>query len=55
MTNIVDLDGYELHLGDENFSTTLLWMLGFYIIHMIGIYYNEKIYLYTYVKDYIWM
>jgi hypothetical protein len=24
MKNIVDLDGYELHLGDEKISTTLL-------------------------------
>ena len=30
-------------------------MLGFCIIHMIGVDYYSKAYLYTYINNYIWM
>ena len=30
------------------------WMLEFCIIHKIGVHYHSKVYLYTYVDDYIW-
>ena len=30
-------------------------MLGFYIVHMIGVYCNSKTYPYTYADDCIWM
>jgi hypothetical protein len=56
MAYVVDLDVYELHLGmKKNSSTTLRWMLGFFILHMIGVDCYSKIFLYTYIDDYMWI
>ena len=51
---IVNLDAYELHLRHEKVFNDIICMLGFHIIHMIGVHYNSKVYFYTYVNDYIW-
>lgn len=40
MTYIVVSNAYELHLRDEK-------------VHTIGVHYNSKIYMYTYVNDYM--
>ena len=50
---IVNLDAYELHLRHEKVFNDIICMLGFHIIHMIGVHYNSKVYFYTYVNDYI--
>ena len=55
ITYLVDLNVYELLQGIRKSSTTLLINARVYIIHMIGVHYYFKIYLYTYVKDYTCM
>ena len=44
-----------IHCRDEHSSTTLQWMLGFCILHMIGDNLYSKVYLYSNVIDYIWI
>ena len=56
MTYIVGLDAYRLHPGDENvFKTLLMYAKVWHYLHMTWVQYNLKLYLYTYVNDYVWM
>ena len=39
----------------KSFQQLRWWKLGYFVIHIIGVDYFSKVYLYTYVNDYIWM
>ena len=49
MTYIINLDAYELHIGDGIVFNN--FMMNARILHMIKADYYSKIYSYTYVND----
>ena len=53
MACIVDVDVYELHTSDESLQQLYQRMPWFYILLMIGVQYHPKVYMYTYVNEYI--
>ena len=55
---MANLNDCELHPGDDSFSFSFKrhywWMLGFCIIYMLKADFSSKLYLFTYVDEYIW-
>jgi hypothetical protein len=51
MTYFVDLNAYELHLGDEEIFNHFMLNARICILHMIEVDCYSKVYLYIYVND----